>query len=87
MDSVLLADAAFFASGAFHIELGEGEYMLAQEFFPARDKLIGGDLRSRLEDYYNFITAYESLLFAPNLRFGDGGLQWIFRHGIRQSVC
>jgi len=84
-DSVLLADAAFFASGAFHIELGDGEYMLAQEFFPARDKLIGGDLRTRLKDYYNFITAYESLLFAPNLRFGDGGFQWISTTGYNLS--
>ena len=84
-DSVLLADAAFFASGAFHLELGDGEYMLAQEFFPARDKLIGGGLRSRLKDYYNFITAYESLLFAPDLRFGDGGLQWISTPGYSLS--
>lgn len=84
-DSVLLADAAFFASGAFHLELGDGEYMLAQEFFPARDKLIGDDLRPRLKDYYNFITAYESLLFAPDLRFGDGGLQWISTTGYNLS--
>lgn len=84
-DSVLLADAAFFASGAFHIELGDGEYMLAQEFFPARDKLIGDDLRIRLKDYYNFITAYESLLFAPDLRFGDGGLQWVSTTGYNLS--
>lgn len=76
-DSVLLADAAFFASGAFHLELGDGEHMLAQEFFPARDKQIGANLRRRLKDYYHFITAYERLLFAPELRFGDGGLQWI----------
>jgi dextranase len=80
-DSVLLADAAFFASGAFHLELGDGEYMLAQEFFPARDKLIDDYLRPRLKDYYNFITAYERLLFAPDLRFGDGGLQWISATG------
>jgi len=80
-DSVLLADAAFFASGAFHLELGDGEYMLAQEFFPARDKLVGADLKLRLRDYYNFITAYERLLFAPDLRFGDSGLQWISTTG------
>lgn len=81
MDTVLLADAAFFASGAFHLELGDGGYMLAQEYFPARDKLISEDLRIRLKDYYHFITAYEQLLFAPQLRFGDGGLQWISING------
>ncbi|MBN1766316.1 MAG: carbohydrate-binding protein [Sedimentisphaerales bacterium] len=84
-DSVLLADAAFFACGAFHLELGDGEYMLAQEYFPARDKLIGDDLRARLRDYYNFITAYERLLFDPDLRCGDGGLQWISATGYSLS--
>lgn len=84
-DSVLLADAAFFASGAFHLELGDGEYMLGNEFFPNRDKLIGADLRVRLKDYYNFITAYESLLFDTDLRFGDGGLQWMSTEGYNLS--
>jgi dextranase len=84
-DSVLLADAAFFASGAFHLELGDGEYMLGNEFFPNRDKLVGEDLRPRLKDYYNFITAYERLLFAPDLRFGDGGSQWISVTGYNLS--
>jgi dextranase len=84
-DTVLLADAAFFASGGFHLELGDGEYMLSQEFFPARDKLIPENLKPRLKDYYNFITAYESLLFAPGLRFGDTGLQWISTTGYNLS--
>lgn len=84
-DTVLLADAAFFASGAFHLELGDGGYMLAQEYFPARDKLVSEDLRIRLKDYYHFITAYEQLLFAPQLRFGDGGLQWLSIDGYNLS--
>ncbi|AQT69212.1 Cycloisomaltooligosaccharide glucanotransferase precursor [Anaerohalosphaera lusitana] len=84
-DSVLLADAAFFASGAYHLELGDGEHMLAQEFFPARDKLIPNDLRPRLKDYYNFITAYQQLLFAPDLVSGDAGLQWISTPGYNLS--
>lgn len=84
-DSVLLADAAFFASGAFHLELGDGEYMLGTEFFPSRAKLVDTDLRSRLKDYYNFITAYESLLFDPDMRLGDGGLQWISTPGYSLS--
>jgi len=76
-DSVRLADAAFFASGAFHIELGDGDQMLGNEFFPNRSKQMSPELKSAMKDYYDFITAYETLLFAPELMPGDGGLQWI----------
>ena len=76
-DSVRLADAAFFASGAFHIELGDGDQMLGNEFFPNRSKQMSADLKSVMKDYYDFITAYEMLLFAPELGLGDTGLQWI----------
>ena len=84
-DSVLLANAAFAASGAFHLELGDGEHMLAQEFFPARDKITSEDLRVRLRQHYHFITAYERLLFSPDQRMGDGGLQWISTEGYHLS--
>jgi len=76
-DSVRLADAAFFASGAFHIELGDGDRMLGNEFFPDRSKQMSADLESAMKDYYDFVTAYERLLFAPGLDSGDTGLQWI----------
>ncbi|AQQ08838.1 Cycloisomaltooligosaccharide glucanotransferase precursor [Sedimentisphaera cyanobacteriorum] len=76
-DSVLLADAAFFACGAFHLELGDGDFMLANEFFPSREKLMTDSLKDKLKDYYSFITANEKLLFSPELRLGDSGLQWI----------
>ena len=76
-DSVRLADAAFFASGAFHIELGDGDQMLGNEFFPNRSRQMAPELKSAMKDYYDFITAYETLLFAPELGVGDGGLQWI----------
>jgi dextranase len=76
-DTVRLADAAFAAAGAFHLELGDGDQMLGNEFFPSRAKQMGAGLRSAIEDYYDFITAYEELLFAPELTGGDGGLQWI----------
>ena len=76
-DSVRLADAAFFAGGAFHIELGDGDQMLGNEFFPNRSRQMSPDLKSAMKDYYDFITAYEVLLFAPELLPGDTGLQWI----------
>jgi dextranase len=76
-DSVRLADAAFFAGGAFHIELGDGDQMLGNEFFPNRSRQMTAELKSVMKDYYDFITANESLLFAPELDMGDTGLQWI----------
>ena len=39
MPSVLLTDAAIFASGAAHIELGDGDRMLSKEYFPADTRL------------------------------------------------
>lgn len=61
---VLLADAAMFASGASHIELGDGVRMLSSEYFPADTRLtISPELYSSLRHYYDFLTAYENLLF------------------------
>lgn len=76
-DSVRLADAAFAASGAFHIELGEGDQMLAHEYYPNQSKQMRSGLRAAMKDHYDFITAYENLLFDPDLIDGDSGPQWI----------
>jgi dextranase len=84
-ESVLLADAAFFANGAFHLELGDGSYMLCNEFFPSREKQMTDELRESLAAYYNFITANEHLLFSPALTCGDGGLQWLDIEGAALS--
>ncbi|MGC2162211.1 MAG: glycoside hydrolase family 66 protein [Silvibacterium sp.] len=61
--SVLLADAAIFASGASHIELGDGDRMLSSEYFPADTRYaVSPDLSSQLRHYYDFLTAYENVL-------------------------
>jgi len=61
--SVLLTDAAIFASGAAHIELGDGDRMLSSEYFPADTKLtVSSELRESLRHYYDFLTAYEVYL-------------------------
>ena len=63
MPSVLLADAAIFASGAAHIELGDGDRMLSNVYFPADTRLsISPALREALRHYYDFLTAYENYL-------------------------
>jgi dextranase len=61
--SVLLTDATIFASGADHIELGDGSRMLSSEYFPADSKLaLSPELRVSLRHYYDFLTAYEVYL-------------------------
>ena len=61
--SVLLTDAAIFASGASHIELGDGDRMLSGEYFPADTRLsVSPALREALRHYYDYLTAYENYL-------------------------
>lgn len=58
---VLLADAVIFASGADHIELGDGSRMLSGEYFPADTRfLVKPELSAQLRHYYDFLTAYEN---------------------------
>lgn len=59
-NSVLLADAFIFASGASHIELGE--HMLANEYFPNKNVAMSPDLKAKLVAYYDFAVAYEKIL-------------------------
>lgn len=61
--SVLLADAAIFASGAAHIELGDGARMLSSDYFPDDTAfLVSPELHAALRRYYDFLTAYENIL-------------------------
>jgi dextranase len=63
MPSVLLTDAAIFASGADHIELGDGDRMLSREYFPADTRLsVSTALHEALRNYYDYLTAYENYL-------------------------
>ena len=61
--SVLLADATIFASGASHIELGDGARMLSSDYFPNDSAFrISPALHLALRHYYDFLTAYENIL-------------------------
>jgi dextranase len=63
MPSVLLTDAAIFALGAAHIELGDGDRMLSSEYFPADGRLaVSPALHEALRHYYDYLTAYENYL-------------------------
>jgi dextranase len=61
--SVLLADAAIFAAGASHIELGDGARMLSSDYFPDDTAyIVSPKLHSALRHYYDFLTAHENIL-------------------------
>jgi dextranase len=59
---VRLANAAIFASGASHLELGDGDQMLSNEYFPNRDLQMTGSLRQAMRVYYDVLVAYQNLL-------------------------
>jgi len=59
--NVRLADAVIFASGGFHIELGEPGGMLADPYFPKYGQ-ISGELAPVLRRYYDFAVRYENVL-------------------------
>ena len=58
---LLLTDAAMFAVGGSHLELGDG-HLLCSEYFPHKNLLMSDDLKSKLTTYYDFMTAYENYL-------------------------
>ncbi|MDQ2798972.1 MAG: glycoside hydrolase family 66 protein [Armatimonadota bacterium] len=62
LPGVLLADAAIFASGGAHIELGDGDALLDNEYFPNRNLTPTPALLSALRHDYDFQVAYENLL-------------------------
>ncbi len=80
--AVLLMDAVVFASGGARIELGNGDNMLSNEYFPGDSaKKMGEALQEKVRRMYEFITAYENLL--------RGGPMPVTRsiqlNGVRQS--
>jgi len=75
--SIRLANAMMAASGATHIELGEDSQMLAHEYYPNRSKSMRSELKDALKQHYNFITAYENLLFDPDVVDNDSGSQFV----------
>jgi dextranase len=61
-NSVRLTNAAIFASGASHLELGDGEEMLSKEYFPSTPLKMSNSLKEATMDYYHFLVAYQNLL-------------------------
>jgi hypothetical protein len=66
-EAVRLQLAATFASGATSIIIGDNEQSLAHEYYPNRSKVVPPPLKRAIRDYFSFITAYETLLFPPEV--------------------
>ncbi len=60
--SVRLTDAAIFACGASHLELGDGGEMLRTEYFPENTVKMSVALKAVLRTYYDFLVGYQNLL-------------------------
>lgn len=61
--AVRMMDSVVFASGGARIELGNGDRMLSDEYFPNDgNKLMDDSTRAAVRRMYDFITAYENLL-------------------------
>lgn len=74
---VRLADAAMASVGATHIELGNRDQMLAHPYFPNTYKQMRSGLQSAMKEHYDFITAYENVLFDPSVHNADNGAQFV----------
>lgn len=59
---VLYEDAAIFASGGDHIELGDVDHMLDAPDYLNNNLYMSAQLQQAMVNYYNFLTAYEDLL-------------------------
>lgn len=61
--AVRLLDSVVFASGGARIELGNGDGMLSDEYFPAdRNKRMDEHLQQAMLRLYDFAVAYQNLL-------------------------
>ncbi|MGN0315064.1 MAG: glycoside hydrolase family 66 protein [Fusicatenibacter sp.] len=58
-----LAMATIFASGGFHLLLGEEGRILTEAYYPDNYRIANPSLWNSLKRYYDFITAYGELLF------------------------
>ncbi|MGE5676308.1 MAG: glycoside hydrolase family 66 protein [Mycobacterium leprae] len=64
--SVLLTDATIFASGGYHLEIGEGNGMLADPYFPKYQPMSPA-LQEHLRRYYDVAVRYQAFLYGKDL--------------------
>ena len=101
--AVRMMDCVVFASGGARIELGNGDNMLSDEYFPAdTKKRMKGELPGDVQRLYDFLVAYENLLRdgqrpvarkvclegLPVSTDGESGTVWTFAKADEQTeIC
>ena len=80
LPSILLLDAVIFANQGFHIELGEGDGILVDPYFPLYDTLSENAGRA-LALYYECITRYGAYIYDEDIQSLPEETVWIFDHG------
>lgn len=65
-NSALMTMAVIFASGGFHLLLGENKGVLTEGYYPDY-AVVSSKFQRKLRDYYDFITRYEEILSDPKL--------------------
>lgn len=60
--AVMLVNAAVFAAGGNRVELGNGNNILHEEYYPHDGVTMTNDLSSRMRNIYDFAVAYENIL-------------------------
>ncbi len=68
--SVLLTDAVIFASGGYHLEIGEGYGLLSDPYFP-KYRQMDAELVAHLRRYYDVAVRYQELFYRPTLTDWD----------------
>ena len=79
--SVLLVTAVIFASGGYHLLLGEVGGMLAEAYYPDYNPMIP-ELYDPLRAMYDIVTADADLLSAPDVV----DVSWSFVGGINEEI-
>jgi len=67
LPTVLLLDAEIFASQGFHIELGEGNKILTDAYFPDYSTM-DEEMIKALRSYYETITRYEQYIYDTSVQ-------------------
>lgn len=66
-NAALFTMATIFASGGFHLLLGENKGVLDDPYYPKYRTIESEEFNEKLRNYYDFIVKYEELLYDFNI--------------------
>lgn len=66
-NTAILTMTTIFASGGFHLLLGENNGVLDDPYYPKYRTMENEDFKKKLRSYYDFIVKYEELLYDFNV--------------------